>query len=79
MIYNGPKFYKNIWATFERKFVTKKFKKSPNLVTLFTYQPNVRTLGTYYVEWTVSSISEKWKKSHFLQFLTIHRTLCNVP
>ena len=24
----------NIWATFVRKFVTKKFKTSPNLVTL---------------------------------------------
>ena len=25
----------NIWATFERKYVTKNFQKSPNLVTLF--------------------------------------------
>ena len=24
----------NIWATFERKFATKNFQKSPNLVTL---------------------------------------------
>ena len=31
---NCPKIYQNIWATFAGKFVTKKFKKSPNLVTL---------------------------------------------
>ena len=24
----------NLWVTFDRKFVTKKFQKSPNLVTL---------------------------------------------
>ena len=30
-----PKKQLNIWATFVRKFVASKFKKSPNLVTLF--------------------------------------------
>ena len=29
--------YQNIWATFARKIVTKKIKKSPNLVTLIAY------------------------------------------
>ena len=34
IIYNSPKNYQTIWNTFVRKFVIKKFKKSPNLVTL---------------------------------------------
>ena len=34
IILNGPKIYHDIWATFVRKFVTKKLRKSPNLVTL---------------------------------------------
>ena len=31
----------NIWATFEKEFMTKTFQKSPNLVTLL--------VGTYYL------------------------------
>ena len=29
-----PQKWPNIWATFEREFVTKNFQKSPNLITL---------------------------------------------
>ena len=34
MFLNKPKKCPSIWATFERRFVTKTFQKSPNLVTL---------------------------------------------
>ena len=37
-IWNRPKSYQNIGATFVRKFVIKNIKKSPNLVTLTNKQ-----------------------------------------
>ena len=34
IILNSPKSYQNVWDTFVSNFVTKKFRRSPNLVTL---------------------------------------------
>ena len=42
IIFNSPKIYQNIWATFVSKFATKNFRKSPNLVTLLVNGTNER-------------------------------------
>ena len=38
-IWNSPFIYQNIWTTVVRKIVTKKIKKSPNLVKLIARVP----------------------------------------
>ena len=50
MIFKIAKKSPNIWTTFAREFVPKKFEKSPNLVTLTTAHATIPLLLGRYLD-----------------------------